>query len=151
MIQKKVVSLCHQTLCIMTTKKLVFSFIMMAVVVCVMGACNNTQKEESTIHDTVIVYSAPDTDTTEAELQIPQNPPAPPVVHKKKEQPKPEVMYIAGHGTNGRVWGSITMKGDKGVGTVTDEHENALAVKCTRRGEELICYDQNSRQYIFKL
>ena len=35
--------------------------------------------------------------------------------------------------------------------TVTDEHENALSVTCTRKGEELICYDQNSRQYIFRL
>ena len=47
--------------------------------------------------------------------------------------------------------GHITMKGDKGTGSVTDEHENALSVTCTRKGEELICYDQNSRQYIFRL
>lgn len=69
----------------------------------------------------------------------------------KKEPVKEEVLYISGHGANGRVWGHITMKGDKGKGSVTDEHENALAVTCTRHGEELICYDQNSRQYIFKL
>ena len=61
------------------------------------------------------------------------------------------MLYISGHGANGRVWGHITMKGDKGYGSVTDEHENALTVTCTRQGEELICYDQNSRQYIFRL
>jgi translation initiation factor IF-2 len=80
----------------------------------------------------------------------PEQKPAPrPVV--RKEPQKEEVLYISGHGANGRVWGHITMKGNKGRGTVTDEHENALTVTCTRQGEELICYDQNSRQYIFRL
>ena len=69
----------------------------------------------------------------------------------RKEPQKEEVLYISGHGANGRVWGHITMKGNKGRGSVTDEHENALTVTCTRQGEELICYDQNSRQYIFRL
>ena len=64
---------------------------------------------------------------------------------------EPEPLPVSGHGANGRVWGHITMHGNKGKGSVTDEHENALAVTCTRQGEELICYDQNSRQYIFKL
>ena len=83
-------------------------------------------------------------------IEAPEQKPAPrPVV--RKEPQKEEVLYISGHGANGRVWGHITMKGNKGRGTVTDEHENALTVTCTRQGEELICYDQNSRQYIFRL
>ena len=90
----------------------------------------------------------------EPEIEIVEPAPAPkpaPRAAVRKEPQKEEVLYISGHGANGRVWGHITMKGNKGRGTVTDEHENALTVTCTRQGEELICYDQNSRQYIFRL
>ena len=130
--------------------------ILMAVTTFFVVSCNRNQVTEEPTADTMLEaeenYFA-DADTTpvpEVEMPPVEVKPAPrPVV--KKEPVKEEVLYISGHGTNGRVWGHITMKGDKGYGTVTDEHENALTCNCTRQGEELICYDQNSRQYIFRL
>ncbi|MBO4599710.1 MAG: hypothetical protein J5641_03120 [Bacteroidales bacterium] len=128
--------------------------ILMAVTPLVLVGCHQAQNEPEPVLDTVMIEPEPE----------PEPEPAPEIVTEepvpvrttarttvKKETPKQEVLYISGHGANGRVWGHITMNGNKGKGSVTDEHENALAVTCTRQGEELICYDQNSRQYIFKL
>lgn len=131
--------------------------ILMVVTAFVVTACNRNQVVGDPVADTVppaeenYFADADTTPTPEVEMPPvePKAIPAPRVV--KKEPVKEEVLYISGHGANGRVWGHITMKGDKGYGSVTDEHENALTVTCTRQGEELICYDQNSRQYIFRL
>ena len=126
--------------------------ILMAVTSLFFLGCNQTQTDNQPILDTVTIEPEPEPEP-EPEFSEPEPVPVP-VVNRpavKKEPVKEEVLYISGHGANGRVWGHITMKGDKGKGSVTDEHENALAVTCTRHGEELICYDQNSRQYIFKL
>ena len=54
-------------------------------------------------------------------------------------------------GAQGRVWGHVTMRGDRGTGTIHDWDENTLAVSVTRHGNELFAVDQNSRQYVFKL
>ena len=68
---------------------------------------------------------------------------------KKKE--KGETLYVETDGAQGRVWGHVTMYGDRGTGTIHDWDENTLAVSVTRHGDELFAVDQNSRQYVFKL
>lgn len=135
----------------MISKKGSLLLILLAVTPLLFLGCKNSQPEEEPIFDTVVL-SEPEPEP-EPEPEIVEAPAPKPVARTvaRKEPAKEEVLYISGHGANGRVWGHITMKGNKGTGNVTDEHENVLAVTCTRQGEELICYDQNSRQYIFKL
>lgn len=62
-----------------------------------------------------------------------------------------ETIYVEADDSHGRVWGHVTMKGDRGTGTIHDEGENTWAVTVTRHGNELYAVDQNSRQYVFKL
>lgn len=62
-----------------------------------------------------------------------------------------ETIYVEADDSRGRVWGHVTMKGDRGTGTIHDEGENTWAVSVTRHGNELYAVDQNSRQYVFKL
>lgn len=114
--------------------------------------CSHNQSTSEPVFDTIVLEPKPEPEP-EPEPEVIETPVTKPVTRNvtRKEPAKQEVLYISGHGANGRVWGHITMKGDKGTGSVTDEHENALSVTCTRKGEELICYDQNSRQYIFRL
>lgn len=133
---------------IMTRKKWSLLLILMAVTPIVLVGCNRSQTADEQVMDTVELEPSPMPEPVE-EPPAPAPQPVRPVVKKAPETE--EVIYISGHGTNGRVWGHVTMKGDKGKGSVTDELENALTITCTRQGEELICYDQNSRQYIFKL
>ena len=64
---------------------------------------------------------------------------------------KAETIYVEADDSHGRVWGHVTMKGDRGTGTIHDEGENTWAVTVTRHGNELYAVDQNSRQYVFKL
>jgi len=73
--------------------------------------------------------------------------PAAPV--KKNNQA--ETIYVETEGAQGRVWGHVTMQGDRGTGTIHDWDENTLAVSVTRHGNELFAVDQNSRLYVFKL
>lgn len=134
----------------MNIKKFRLVLILLAVTPILLYGCKQSQAPEEPVHDTVVLEPEPEPEPEPEIIEAPATKPAPrPVV--RKEPQKDEVLYISGHGANGRVWGHITMKGNKGKGTVTDEHENALTVTCTRQGEELICYDQNSRQYIFRL
>ena len=153
--EKKCVLLYPKTQRTMIRRRTLLVLIMTTVTAMAVVACNRSKAPEESIADTMEAvdenyFTEPDTTPTpEVELSPVEPKPAPRVV--KKEPVKEEVLYISGHGANGRVWGHITMKGDKGYGSVTDEHENALTCNCTRQGEELICYDQNSRQYIFRL
>lgn len=62
-----------------------------------------------------------------------------------------ETIYVETDGAQGRVWGHVTMRGDRGSGTIHDWDENTLTVSVTRHGDELFAVDQNSRQYVFKL
>ncbi len=64
---------------------------------------------------------------------------------------KAETIYVETDGAQGRVWGHVTMRGDRGTGTIHDWDENTLTVSVTRHGDELFAVDQNSRQYVFKL
>lgn len=70
---------------------------------------------------------------------------------KSDRNAKAETIYVETDGAQGRVWGHVTMKGDRGTGTIHDWDENTLAVSVTRHGNELFAVDQNSRQYVFKL
>ncbi len=134
----------------MNSKKIRLALILLAVAPVLLYGCNRSQTPDEPVYDTIAFEPEPEPEPEPEIIEAPAVKPAPrPVV--RKEPQKEEVLYISGHGANGRVWGHITMKGNKGKGTVTDEHENALTVTCTRQGEELICYDQNSRQYIFRL
>ena len=64
---------------------------------------------------------------------------------------KGETIYVETDGAQGRVWGHVTMYGDRGNGTIHDWDENTWAVSVTRHGDELYATDQNSRLYVFKL
>jgi hypothetical protein len=64
---------------------------------------------------------------------------------------KAETIYVETDGAQGRVWGHVTMRGDRGSGTIHDWDENTLTVTVTRHGNELFAVDQNSRQYVFRL
>lgn len=76
---------------------------------------------------------------------------AKPAAQTKASKSASETIYVEADDSHGRVWGHVTMKGDKGTGTVHDEGENTWAVTVTRHGDELYAVDQNSRQYVFKL
>lgn len=73
-----------------------------------------------------------------------------PVTKRTPKEPA-ETIYVETDGAQGRVWGHVTMQGDRGTGTIHDWDENTLAVTVTRHGNELFAVDQNSRQYVFKL
>lgn len=77
--------------------------------------------------------------------------PAPNKAAAPKASGKAETIYVETEGAQGRVWGHVTMRGDRGTGTIHDWDENTLAVSVTRHGNELFAVDQNSRQYVFKL
>ncbi len=76
---------------------------------------------------------------------------AKPAATAKNTKAQPETIYVETDGAQGRVWGHVTMKGDRGTGTIHDWDENTLTVSVTRHGDELFAVDQNSRQYVFKL
>ncbi|MBR1550527.1 MAG: hypothetical protein IJ634_07830 [Bacteroidales bacterium] len=77
--------------------------------------------------------------------------PAPKKAVAPKATGKAETIYVETEGAQGRVWGHVTMRGDRGTGTIHDWDENTLSVSVTRHGNELFAVDQNSRQYVFKL
>ena len=79
--------------------------------------------------------------------------PATPKPKAKPAAPKEpaETIYVESEGAQCRVWGHITMRGDRGTGTIHDWDENTLTVTVTRHGNELFAVDQNSRRYVFKL
>ena len=70
---------------------------------------------------------------------------------KIKTKSTPETIYVETYGAQGKVWGHVTLNGDRGTGTIHDFDENTLSVTVTRHGNELFAVDQNSRQYVFKL
>lgn len=76
---------------------------------------------------------------------------AQPAAKRSNAKAEAETIYVETDDSRGRVWGHVTMKGDRGTGTVHDEGENTWAVSVTRHGNELFAVDQNSRQYVFKL
>ena len=80
----------------------------------------------------------------------PASPSAP--ARKREEVRVPSgTIYVQTYGAQGRVWGYVTMTGNKGRGTIQDESERTLSVHVTRHGNELHGTDQNGRGYVFKL
>lgn len=76
---------------------------------------------------------------------------APSAPKAQSQPPLKGTIYVETDGAQGRVWGHVTMNGDKGTGTIHDWDENTWAVNVTRHGDELFAVDQNSRLYVFKL
>lgn len=126
-------------------------------------ACNNDSSRE--VMDTVvdeIHYDTVVADTLEADPNpLPEDVDETPVQEVKataQSAPaarpvaqKRETLYISTHAAQGEVYGSVTMTGNKGRGTIHDEHENTLSISVTRHGNELFGIDQNGRQYVFKI
>lgn len=90
--------------------------------------------------------AAPKKQRAETQHAVPQQ-----TGNKTRNNGKAETIYVETYGAQGRVWGHVTMKGDRGTGTIHDWDENTLAVTVTRHGDELFAVDQNSRQYVFKI
>lgn len=118
------------------------------------GGSNNDEAVTPTptvTTDTTAQTAVAADDYFEQMVSQPAPKPAPrPVVKKVKEEPA-ETIYVETDGAQGRVWGHVTMRGDRGSGTIHDWDENTLTVSVTRHGDELFAVDQNSRQYVFKL
>lgn len=113
-------------------------------------APDDNTREENAVFDTVGLEIVP--------MDVEEAAPAPKPAKAKAVAPAPkqtkakaETIYVETYGAQGRVWGHVTMKGDKGSGTIHDWDENTLAITVTRHGNELFAVDQNSRQYVFKL
>lgn len=149
----------------MKTKYLIASLL----VVAALAGCNNNPTQEPQPVMTENNENEPNSfvtaDPSDADVA---NQPAPVVQHKPirpapvktvkaaapvRTAPKgeTETIYVETDGAQGRVWGHVTMQGDRGTGTIHDWDENTLAVSVTRHGDELFAVDQNSRQYVFKL
>ena len=62
-----------------------------------------------------------------------------------------ETIYISTYGANGKVWGHVTMNGNRGRGTIHDDDENSYSITVTRHGGELHGTDQNGREYVFRM
>lgn len=146
-----------------------------AVVVVALGGCKNEQKGNNVEMpgDTMEMVSADaDEQDVDAVEEVEVQPAAPaesyfdrkarsgntqtdpaqkPAPTTAKTNAKAETIYVETDGAQGRVWGHVTMKGDRGTGTIHDWDENTLTVSVTRHGDELFAVDQNSRQYVFKL
>ena len=62
-----------------------------------------------------------------------------------------ETLYISTYAANGKVWGHVTMNGNRGHGTIHDDDENSYTITVTRHGGELHGIDQNGRGYVFRM
>ncbi len=147
--------------------KIYKSIILTVVTALAFTACKNDQNAElATIEppvDTVAVAEEPEvqepvaTEPTESYFESKASEPTAPApkpkrtVTKKVDKSPAETIYVETDGAQGRVWGHVTMRGDRGTGTIHDWDENTLTVTVTRNGNELFAVDQNSRQYVFKL
>ena len=145
--------------------KIIYAIVPM-LAVALMTGCKNPAEPEAPVADTQAIV---------VEETTPDEPAAPvervPVLQKAKPAAKPAkaapaaattpkaqtqpplkgTIYVETDGAQGRVWGHVTMNGDRGTGTIHDWDENTWAVNVTRHGDELFAVDQNSRLYVFKL
>ncbi len=143
------------------------NFVALAVLaLAVLAGCkhNGPEADEQT---PMVVTATPDAEQTQADVELvpvlrKAQPAAKPAaaarpaaqsrpVAQPKTNNKAETLYVETEGAQGRVWGHVTMQGDRGTGTIHDWDENTLAVSVTRHGNELFAVDQNSRLYVFKL
>lgn len=130
-------------------------------------SCNTpTPKQQSEDNDTSIMTTDEDDYLTSdptpiAEEENYQEPetatqePSTPTTTKKQTSAVPssgkETLYISTYGANGKVWGHVTMNGNKGHGTIHDDDENSYSITVTRHGGELHGVDQNGRGYVFRM
>ena len=143
----------------------IYRFVFIAVATALaLNACKNDKAPEPVVLesiDTMTFAEEPETQKPEAAehtksyFETKAKQPAAPAVKRtvtpKPEKVQPETIYVETDGAQGRVWGHVTMRGDRGTGTIHDWDENTLTVNVTRNGDELFAIDQNSRQYVFKL
>ncbi len=125
-----------------------------------MACKGNTDAGNDSLPAGPVGITAASTDTVEIPVKRVDRP-APKRPAPKASAPRPavrpaakgpaETIYVETEGAQGRVWGHVTMRGDRGTGTIHDWDENTLTVSVTRHGNELFAVDQNSRQYVFKL
>lgn len=125
-----------------------------------MACKGNTDAGNDSLPAEPMSITAASTDTVEIPVKRVDRP-APKRPVPKASAPRPavrpaakgpaETLYVETEGAQGRVWGHVTMRGDRGTGTIHDWDENTLTVSVTRHGNELFAVDQNSRQYVFKL
>ena len=139
--------------------KIKYIIIPMAAAMLIVGCKQQSQPTQPQQPKEVVLAGS--TDTVELELEPAKptkqrNQNAQNIQNTQNTQKQPsnktaETIYVETDGAQGRVWGHVTMRGDRGTGTIHDWDENTLAVSVTRHGDELFAVDQNSRQYVFKL
>ncbi len=100
----------------------------------------------------LLVVGEPEEEKVKEEKPTPQRTVAPAA---KSNESKPATgrngkIYVHTWGAQGEVWGTVTMNGNTGHGTIHDAGENTYNIRVVRRGNELIATDQNGRQYVFK-
>ena len=145
--------------------KIIYAIVPM-LAVALMTGCKNPAEPEAPVADTQAIVAeetTPDESAAPVE-RVPvlqkakpaaqQAKAAPAAATTPKAQTQPPLkgtIYVETDGAQGRVWGHVTMNGDRGTGTIHDWDENTWAVNVTRHGDELFAVDQNSRLYVFKL
>jgi hypothetical protein len=108
---------------------------------------NSTMEETATVDDEMPAESEPAGDQT-------QDTPQKKTTKAKTSAPSvggKETIYISTYGANGKVWGHVTMNGNRGRGTIHDDDENSYSITVTRHGGELHGTDQNGREYVFRM
>jgi hypothetical protein len=109
--------------------------------------------DNSTLEETTIADDEMPAESEPADEQLqdkPQN------KGTKAKSPAPsvggkETIYISTYGANGKVWGHVTLNGNRGRGTIHDDDENSYSITVTRHGGELHGIDQNGREYVFRM
>lgn len=139
------------------------------VLIATLSSCSGRQSSDASQNPTIYIEGFTEEDASDwfadqpSKAETPANtkPASKPQSRTKAAQPAKqqpaavkatkETIYVESDDSRGRVWGHVTMQGDRGTGTIHDEGENTWAVTVTRHGNELFAVDQNSRQYVFKL
>lgn len=129
--------------------------------------CNSHSTKEPTIDSSTTDTALVDDENSESSSEIPSDYES--EESPSNQQPEPtqnradkstnatpsvggkETLYISTYGANGKVWGHVTMNGNKGRGTIHDDDENSYSITVTRHGGELHGIDQNGREYVFRM
>lgn len=130
-------------------------FFVQAVLLSFLMGCQHQPSEAASVSDSSLdsVYMVVDTVVDTVSVAAETKP-----IEVKTKARKQQVsttgtahqVYVTGYNSFGRLWGYVTLKGDKGTGVIHDAEENHYSVQCTRHGDELFAVDQNSRQYVLK-
>lgn len=118
------------------------------------GTTQNAAECEATDDDVAFTLADGDASpsgSTEAPTQTPPTEKATKAKPSTSNMGGKETLYISTYGANGKVWGHVTMNGNKGRGTIHDDDENSYTITVTRHGGELHGIDQNGREYVFRM